>query len=156
MDFNSEVSELYPWLFKKARKYCSSVHDIEDLVNETVYKVLSNKEKFEEGRALKPWCETIMQNTYFTEYNRKYLVQYVSMDNNEPLIHRFASDETAVYEIFEAIERCRKRSCCIDCVMMYADGYSYSEIGKMFNIPVGTVSRRISYGRELLRKELEI
>ena len=61
-DFNREIADLYPWLFKIARRYCSSVCDIEDLVGDTIYKVLSNKEKFKEGRALKPWCEVIMLN----------------------------------------------------------------------------------------------
>ena len=37
-DFNREIADLYPWLFKIARRYCSSVCDIEDLVGDTIYK----------------------------------------------------------------------------------------------------------------------
>lgn len=43
-DFNREIADLYPWLFKIARRYCSSVCDIEDLVGDTIYKVFCNKQ----------------------------------------------------------------------------------------------------------------
>lgn len=92
-DFNREIADLYPWLFKIARRYCSSVCDIEDLVGDTIYKVLSNKEKFKEGRALKPWCEVIMLNTYITAYNRRSLIRFVGCDNiKEIFSHNQASE----------------------------------------------------------------
>lgn len=155
MDFNNEVASLYPWLLRIAGRYCSSSCDVEDLVGETIYKVLSNKEKFEEGRALKPWCEVIMLNTYITEYNRKSLVRFVSCDGAKEILScNLASDEIMIHDILDIIERCRHKSCCIDCVLFYAEGYSYDEISKIFNIPVGTVARRISNGKTLLKKEL--
>lgn len=155
MDFNSEVADLYPWLLKRARKYYSCSDDIEDLVGETIYKVLSNKDKFEQGKALKPWCEVIMLNTYITEYNRKSLVHYVSCDTVKEISSlSLATDEISVHDILDAIKRCRLKSCCIDCVIYYAKGYSYEEISKIFNIPLGTVRSRIAWGREMLKKEL--
>ena len=156
-DFNREIADLYPWLFKLARRYCSSVCDIEDLVGDTIYKVLSNKEKFKEGRALKPWCEVIMLNTYITAYNRRSLIRFVGCDNiKEIFSHNQASDDLMVHDIQAAIRRCHNRTCCMDCVVYYAHGYSYKEIGKMVGIPVNTVRSRISYGRELLRNELDL
>ena len=103
-DFNREIADLYPWLFKIARRYCSSVCDIEDLVGDTIYKVLSNKEKFKEGRALKPWCEVIMLNTYITAYNRRSLIRFVGCDNiKEIFSHNQASDDLMVHDIQAAI-----------------------------------------------------
>ena len=43
------------------------------------------------------------------------------------------------------------RSKNIECVMLYAEGYSYSEIADMLNINIGTVKSRISNGRRFLR-----
>lgn len=155
MDFNNEVADLYPWLIKRARKYYSCADDIEDLVGETIYKVLCNKDKFEKGKALKPWCEVIMLNTYITEYNRKSLVSYVSCDSvKEIFSHSHATDGIIVQDILDAIKRCRLKSCSIDCVIYYARGYSYDEISKKLHIPLGTVRSRISWGREMLKKEL--
>lgn len=157
MDFNSEIAKIYPWLLNTARKYYSSMYDIEDLVGDTICKVLYNKDKFEDGRDLKPWCEIIMRNTYITNYNRKALIQFTTYDSCLDIYSDHStSDNTIAYDVISAIKRCNDRSCCIECVIYYAEGYSYEEISKKLNIPIGTVRSRISWGRELLRKELKI
>ena len=40
MDFEKELSEIYPWILKVARKFCCSMQDAEDLAGDTVYKPL--------------------------------------------------------------------------------------------------------------------
>lgn len=155
MDINKEVANLYPWLYRIAKKYCSSIYDIEDLVGETIYKILSNKDKFDESRSLKPWCEVIMLNTYITNYNRRTLVSFIHYDGmKEMFSYNLASDNILIRDIIEAIKRCYSKSCCMDCVIYYAKGYSYDEISKILDIPISTVRSRISSGRELLKKEL--
>ena len=151
MDFEKEIALIYPWIVKVARKYCWSMQDAEDLANDTVYKALLNKDKFEIGRPLKPWCEVIMQNTYITNYNRKSIIRFVDYDDVCQVVSlRLASEGTLFHEILSIIRRCA----CIECVLLYAKGYSYDEIGQLLNIPVTTVRSRISFGRELLRREL--
>jgi len=46
-------------------------------------------------------------------------------------------------------------SCCIECVLLYAKGYSYDEIAERIGIPVGTVKSRVSAGRKMLREALD-
>lgn len=155
MDFEMEVASIYPWIVKIARKYCWSIQDAEDLANETVYKVLLNKSKFQNGKPLKPWCEVIMLNTYITDYNRKSLIRF----ENYERVYQIASshlttDRILFHDILSAIRRCSLKSCCIECVLMYAKGYSYDEISKILNIPASTVRSRIAFGRELIRREL--
>ena len=47
MDMGLEqiVIEQYQWILGLARKYCRNMMDAEDLAEETVYKILSNKRK---------------------------------------------------------------------------------------------------------------
>lgn len=155
MDFETEIALLYPWIVRVARKYCWSTQDAEDLANDTVYKALLNKDKFEIGRPLKPWCEVIMQNTYITSYNRKSIIRFVDYDDAFQVMSlRVASERTLLHEVLSVIRRCAFKSCCIECVLLSAKGYSYDEISQMLNIPITTVRSRISFGRELLRREL--
>ena len=42
MDFEKELSEIYPWILKVARKFCCSMQDAEDLAGDTVYKLVIN------------------------------------------------------------------------------------------------------------------
>lgn len=64
MDFEKELSEIYPWILKVARKFCCSMQDAEDLAGDTVYKLLVNRDKFDCSKPLQPWCLIIMRNTY--------------------------------------------------------------------------------------------
>ena len=70
MDFEKELSEIYPWILKVARKFCCSMQDAEDLAGDTVYKLLVNRDKFDCSKPLQPWCLIIMRNTYIIRYNR--------------------------------------------------------------------------------------
>ena len=58
-------------------------------------------------------------------------------------------------DLVSIIQRCAKKSRCIDSVMYYASGYSYDEISEILNIPVGTVRSRISSGRKMLLQEFK-
>lgn len=155
MNFEKELVSLYTWLLKQARKYCHSIQDAEDLAGETIYKALVNKEKFEEGRPLKPWCEVIMLNTYITSYNRGAIIRFVEYDKAYHILSgNEASDAAILDEIYSIIRRCALKSCSVECVLFYAKGYSYDEISEFLHIPVGTVRSRIYFGRKLLSQEL--
>lgn len=80
MDFEKELSEIYPWILKVARKFCCSMQDAEDLAGDTVYKLLVNRDKFDCSKPLQPWCLIIMRNTYIIRYNRNSLIHFTGLD----------------------------------------------------------------------------
>lgn len=151
MDFEEELSELYPWMLRMARRYQWSLQDAEDLVGETVCKMLLNRDKFDCDKPMKPWCLAVMQNTYITLYNRNSLIHFTSY---EIITERWssldASNTAILNDVFSAIRYCMRTSCCMECVIYCAKGYSYDEISQLLNIPVGTVRSRISNGRKML------
>lgn len=151
MDFEKELSDLYPWILRVARRYYYSIQDAEDLASDTVYKMLVNRDKFDRNRNMKPWCLIVMQNTYITQYHRKSLIPFV---NYPDVIERYSSFDVLSHSILQdmlsIIQRCARKSCCIESVTYYAEGYSYDEISDILNIPVGTVRSRISFGRKIL------
>jgi RNA polymerase sigma factor (sigma-70 family) len=46
------------------------MEDANDLLQETIVKAFSNREKYTEGTNLKAWLYTIMKNTFITNYQR--------------------------------------------------------------------------------------
>lgn len=157
MDFNKELSELYPWVLRIARKYCWCLQDAEDLAGETIYKLLLNRNKFDDSKPLKPWCLVVMINTYITRYNHNSIIQFTGYDGIiENSFSYSTSDLIAFDDLLSTIHRCASKSCCMDSIIYYADGYSYNEIGQILNIPVGTVRSRISAGRRILIQELDL
>lgn len=145
------------WIRLRARKYCPNQFEADDLASETIYKCLSQGEKYNKDRDFKPWVLTIMGNTFKTLYNRKKCVMFSAYDELMPYPCRVFSDQSArINNVITIIKECYRKSCCIECVVLYAKGYSYDEISLKVNIPVGTVKSRISAGRKIIRKELGI
>ena len=155
-DFDEQLSEIYPWVQRTARKFCFSLQDAEDLANDTIYKLLLNRDKFDCSKPLKPWCLVIMLNTYITQYNHNALIHFTDYDSVVNKVNFDYTINTVLFnDLLSVIHRCAKKSCCIDSVMYYAKGYSYDEISEILNIPVGTVRSRISSARRFLFHELE-
>lgn len=158
MDFDKELSTIYPWILRIARMYCFSVQEAEDLAGETICKMLHNRDKFDCSRSMKTWCITVMKNTYITQYNRKAIVRFTEYDSFAE--NRYNADSTYDFAFFKdvlsIIRRCAHKSRCIECVLYYAKGYSYEEISQLLNVPIGTVRSRISWGRKVLKEELQL
>lgn len=143
------------WLRFAARRFDSAVYEHDDLVEDTIAKILSNADRYN-GMQFRSWALSIMSNTYITEYNRRRCVSFERYPEWDLSVSELRSDVRAnLRNIISAIVRCRRKSDSVGCVVMYAKGYSYEEIAGILNIPVGTVRSRISYGRAMIRKALE-
>lgn len=155
MDFEQELSKIYPWILRVAKRFCWSVQDAEDLAGDTVYKLLINRDKFDCSKPLQPLCLVVMRNTYIIKYNRNLIIHFTEIS---AVKEKAVSDCTVHSILFDdliaTIQRCAQKSRCIDSVMYYAKGYSYDEISEILHIPVGTVRSRISSGRKLILQEI--
>ena len=132
-----------------------------DLIQETVLKAYSNREKFAEGTNLKAWLYTIMKNTFITNYQRtvKRNTFIDTSDNlhflhsNNNIIENQAYSNFAMKDIREAVDR-------LEDVyripfMMHFKGFKYFEIAEKLNIPIGTVKNRIHIARKELKQQLK-
>lgn len=144
------------WIRKTARRFCYDLFDADDLAGETIYKCLNNAGKFDTTRSFRPWVLTIMANTFKTQYNRRKCVLFTEYYNDLCVPSGASSDQLASVNILLSIIRgASLQSCCIECVILYAKGYSYEEIADIINIPLGTVKSRIASGRRMLRQIIE-
>lgn len=156
MNIEELVVKHAAWIRKKARRYYSDEYEADDLASETIYKCLSQGKRFDSERSFKPWALTIMENTYITQYNRRRCVLFTGLDDYDPYSESESADQRAsVQRIISVIRECARKSCCIDCVLLYAKGYSYDEIADIEGIPVGTVKSRVAAGRKMLRDALD-
>lgn len=144
------------WIRKKARRFYSDEYDADDLASETIYKCLSQARRFDSERRFKPWALTIMENTFKTQYNRRKCVLFTDYDDYDPYIgNEYADQRASINRILSIVRDCGRKSRCIECVLLYAKGYSYDEIADIVGIPVGTVKSRVAAGRKMLREALD-
>jgi len=134
-----------------------------DLLQETMFRALANKEKYNVGTNIKAWLYTIMRNIFINNYRRKakqntifdstsneFLINYnqVTISNAAEGALRMKDMQKAIYGLPEIFR---------NPFMLYFEGYKYFEIANILNEPLGTVKSRINRGRaelaRLLRKQ---
>ena len=131
-----------------------------DLTQETLFRALANKEKYNVGTNIKAWLYTIMRNIFINDYRKKSKQATVFdntpndflIDNNQTSVSNEAVAKLNLKEVQEAIH-----SLPIifkNPFLLYFDGYKYHEIADMLNEPLGTIKSRIHFARRLLKEEI--
>lgn len=160
-DFNEVLVENADFLKPFAINLTRDSEAANDLYQETLYKALANKEKYNVGTNIKAWLFTIMRNIFINDYRRK-AKQKTIFDNtsNDYLINlkqasvsNAAESDLRIKEIYAAIHQLPE----IFKVpfQLYFDGYKYQEIADVLGEPLGTVKSRIHFARKLLKERLE-
>ncbi len=131
-----------------------------DLYQETVYKALSNHEKYHPGTNIKAWLYTIMRNIFINDYRRraKHRTIFDStpndylINNQQSVVKNTAESDLGMKEIKAAIRRLPE--IFKTPFLLYFDGYRYNEIAVLLHEPLGTIKSRIHFARKLLKKDI--
>ena len=131
-----------------------------DLFQETLFRALANKEKYNVGTNIKAWLYTIMRNVFINNYRRKARQNTVLdstpneflLDYNQTAATNTAETTLKVKEINEAIHALP--DIFKNPFMLYFDGYKYHEIAGMLQEPLGTIKSRIHFARKLLKAQI--
>lgn len=131
-----------------------------DLLHETIYRALANREKYNEGTNIQAWLSTIMRNIFINNYRRRAREKKIFDPGHrdtgpyyhEPSAPSLAESRLGNKEIQVAIEslpdifRIPFR--------LYFEGYQYQEIADMMNTALGTVKSRIHLARKCLKEQI--
>ncbi len=131
-----------------------------DLMQETLYRALANREKYNAGTNLKAWMYTIMRNIFINNYRRRSK-QHTIFDNtpNEFLLDH---NQTAVRNSAEVTLELKDIQSAIHDLpnifknpfIMYYEGFRYNEIAEILKEPLGTIKSRIHFARKLLKESI--
>jgi RNA polymerase sigma-70 factor (ECF subfamily) len=153
-------------LFGTALRLTRNRADAEDLVQDTLVKAFRFADRFESGTNLRAWLYTILHNTWRNQ-RRDAARGNVDVDSERVEAAAASSDGPTVAD---TPERILMRS-TLDADLQAAldalpeafreavwlrdvEEFSYAEIAKMLDVPMGTVMSRISRGRRLLFERL--
>lgn len=156
MDLTHEIVSHYGWLMNKARRYYNNTEDQKELVAECVYRMLKNIDKFNSDLDFEPWAATVMKNIYIQLYKHRQCIPMLSVDDifDRPDVNN-ATDRAEIRDILSMVRRKARTTQNIECVLLYAKGFSCFEISDIIGVPVATVRTRIHYGRKSIREALE-
>ena len=151
-------------LYRVALRLTGNASDADDLVQETMLKAYRAWDQYEKGTNAKGWLLTILRHAFINEYRRRTRhPETVDLDTIEPFavfgeiqeddrqgafFDRIVDDE--VLRAIDALPEAFRETL----VLSDVEGMSYQEIGKILEIPVGTVKSRLFRARQLLQGKL--
>jgi RNA polymerase sigma factor (sigma-70 family) len=158
LQFNNALLEMQNKLHYYALSLTSDSEKASDLLQETMLKALTHRDKFSPNTNFKAWVYTIMKNTFINEYRRKAKAKSSLIDPKNNL-HSFMGNEYPSPESSYQSEEINKSISQLTedyriPFTMFLEGYKYKEIADELDLPLGTVKSRIFFTRKRLEKVL--
>jgi RNA polymerase sigma factor (sigma-70 family) len=133
----------------------------QDLYQETLYRALANKDKYNVGTNIKAWLYTIMRNIFINNYRRK--AKQNTIFDNTPNDFLLNQAQVSTANAAESILKLKDIQQAIHHLpeifrnpfLLYFDGYKYHEIADMLEEPLGTIKSRIHFARKLLKAQIQ-
>ena len=165
--FEQELLPHIQPLYNFAFHLCYNEEDANDLVQETYLKALRFVDKYIQGTNAKAWLFKILKNAFINQY-RKRSKRPMQVDYED--IASYHDSEEGSYvdfmdlreEIFQGMMGDEVTTAInalpIDfrTVILLCDieGFTYEEIAKIVDIPIGTVRSRLHRARNMLKEQL--
>jgi len=143
--------------------------DAKDLVQETYLKAFRFIDSFQKGTNAKAWLFRILKNSFINEFRKKSKepakVDYQEVETyyNSDEIDQPITSDLRVEAIKEKIGdevSVALNSLDIDfrtvIILCDLEGFTYEEMAKILDIPIGTVRSRLHRARNLLRDKLKV
>ncbi|KYP15106.1 MULTISPECIES: RNA polymerase sigma factor [unclassified Flavihumibacter] len=161
VDFNEMLVDNAEFLRPFAITLTRDNEAAQDLFQETMYRAIANREKYNVGTNIKAWLYTIMRNIFINNYRRKakqntifdhtpndFLLNY-----NQATTANAAEANLKMKEIQGYIHKLPE--IFRNPFLLYFDGFKYHEIADMLGEPLGTIKSRIHFARKLLKAQIE-
>lgn len=160
MEFNHKLSGLTNLLHSFAYNLTKNSEDAKDLYQETTYRALFNRDKFQPGTNFKAWIFTIMKNIFINNYRKKIKANTIldTTDNQ----YYLNSGSHATSNAAEGNIMLKELNIMVEALddsiripfLMHFEGYKYQEIADELELPLGTVKSRIFFARKELKDKI--
>lgn len=160
IEFTHKIAGMKDTLQLFTRRFTNDRDESLDLVQDTILKALTYRDRFTQDTNLKGWLFTIMRNTFINNY-RKNRRAKTSHDTTKDLYYlnvedtyTFNSPESKFeYEdVWKNVHEIREE--LLIPFKMHMSGYKYHEIAEHLDIPIGTVKNRIFHARKEIQQKL--
>lgn len=165
--FEDELMPQINSLYNFAFHLCYNEDDANDLVQDTYLKALRFIDKYAQGTNPKAWLFKILKNAFINQYRRKakrpQQVDYEDIaifhDSEEGSFNDFTDLRQELFQDMmgdEVTIAINKLPVDFRTVILLCDieGFTYEEIAKIVEIPIGTVRSRLHRARNMLKENL--
>ena len=163
-EFMPHINSMYNFAFRLTM----DEDDANDLVQDTYLKAFRFINSFQKGTNAKAWLFRILKNSFINDYRKKskepakvdyqevetfYNAEDAEADNITPDLRSESLSEMIGDEVANALN-----SLAVDfrtvIILCDIEGFTYEEMAKILDIPIGTVRSRLHRARNLLKDKL--
>ncbi|KPP97987.1 sigma-70 family RNA polymerase sigma factor [Marinobacter sp. HL-58] len=172
--FEQEVTRLMDRLYGTALRLARNPDDAEDVVAETVSNAWKKLDQLENPAHMEGWLFRILHHTFVSHWRRRQCRQAQEVDIepeesgvrfslfeklHQPFLLWWGAPEREFVNALLQEDIRRAIDNLPDCfrlviVLVEIEGYSYEEVSRLLDLPLGTVRSRVSRARGLLQKAL--
>lgn len=155
IEFQQQLLSFRQQLYYFALSLTKDRENAEDLLQESMMRALTYRDKFRDNTNFKAWVYTIMKNTFINDHRRnkrtKVLMDNVDRQHDQVQRVQIPNSPEATVKMAE-IQRSLDRldPAFREPFTMHHEGFKYHEIAEHLNIPIGTVKSRIFQARHRL------
>jgi RNA polymerase sigma factor (sigma-70 family) len=166
--FEKEFMPLIGSLYNFAYRLTLDEDDANDLVQETYMKAYRFFDSYEPGTNAKAWLFRILKNSFINDFRKKSKqpskVDYQEVEsfyNSDDVDENITTDLRieSVQEMIGDEVANALNSLAVDfrtiIILCDLEGFTYEEMAKILDIPIGTVRSRLHRARNLLKDKLK-
>lgn len=164
-EFMPHISSMYNFAFRLTM----DEDDANDLVQDTYLKAFRFISSFERGTNAKAWLFRILKNSFINDYRKKTKepskVDYQEVEGFYDSEEAAGTDQTTdlrvemVQDMLGDEITVALNSLPVDfrtvIILCDVEGFTYEEMAKILDIPIGTVRSRLHRARQLLKEKLK-
>ena len=155
-EFDGELIALLPNLRAYARSLTGNPADADDLLQDTMVRLLGAADRFEPGTNFKAWAFTVLRNRFLNEYvsKRRRTQPLHELDADFAAVLPRQSDGLELHDLSRVFMQLGEEHRSILSLALGAQ-LSYGEVARIHGCAVGTVKSRVHRARIALARLLE-
>jgi RNA polymerase sigma-70 factor, ECF subfamily len=156
-EFHRLIEQEIPRLRRYARALTRNADRADDLVQDTLTRAIAKAHLWQPGTDIRAWLFTIMHNQNVNEV-RRAIRDHANVDVEERAKLVATTDPTAsrqLRELERALAQMLEEHRQV-ILLVGLEGMSYEDAAAILNVPIGTIRSRLSRGRDVLRKLLDM
>ncbi|GJM35703.1 MAG: RNA polymerase sigma factor [Saprospiraceae bacterium] len=157
-ELDTNISQILPYLENFALSLTKDNDKASDLIQDTLLRIVTYADRFQQGTNFKAWSTTIMRNSFINDYRRNRSIQKRKEQNTVVEKEQLTYNEGETHLNYEIVleEVYKLNELYYVPFNMFLEGYHYNEIAEELHVPLGTVKSRIFCARKILRKQLAV
>lgn len=157
-NYERDIVSTCEYLYSYAKFLTRDQYRADDLFQDTLLRILSSADKYDDRNRFSSWARVVMRNTFYnderaeTTHTRTLIVGYDDIEEPYSLV----ADSECNYsyaELLMLVNSLPQEQSLL--LHRRIAGYKYEEIAEEFGIPVGTVKSQLFAAKNKLKKLME-